>query len=181
LLAAPEFLVAVGLGVGLTVVMFGGYKIIKRIRESGNNDKEESMDEMLELGELGELNRIEHWRRGIADAETASVATSVEAEFITPVAAVSMGHLPMDGRVNDLRSGHKSRRRRRREGGESGERSERRERRERSDRSDTSSRSSVKPSSSVSAEDQKKAVIKIKKPSPLRKIFRRDDRSSTKS
>ena len=32
ILAAPEFLIAVGVGVGLTVVAFGGYKIIKKIK-----------------------------------------------------------------------------------------------------------------------------------------------------
>lgn len=38
LLAAPEFLIAVGVGVGITVVMFGGYKIIKKIKEKRLTD-----------------------------------------------------------------------------------------------------------------------------------------------
>ncbi|RMZ75632.1 hypothetical protein DV738_g5396, partial [Chaetothyriales sp. CBS 135597] len=101
MLAAPEFLIAVGVGVGLTVVMFGGYKIIKKIqaksKEGGNgNGNGNSMDEAIEVAQL---DRIECWRRGIADvdADVASVVshdTSVEGEFITPMAARSMGHLP---------------------------------------------------------------------------------------
>ncbi|KAJ2895442.1 hypothetical protein MKZ38_006587 [Zalerion maritima] len=34
LLASPQFLIAAGVAVGVTIVMFGGYKIIKRIKES---------------------------------------------------------------------------------------------------------------------------------------------------
>lgn len=34
LLASPQFLIAAGLTVGVTVVMFGGWKIIKRIKEA---------------------------------------------------------------------------------------------------------------------------------------------------
>ena len=51
LLAAPEFLIAVGVGVGITVVMFGGYKIIKKIKAKTGKD-DASMDEAIEVGEL---------------------------------------------------------------------------------------------------------------------------------
>ena len=114
LLAAPEFLIAVGVGLGITVVMFGGYKIIKKIKANGGGKEKDGVDEMLEIGQ--DVNRIEHWRRGIADVgggpagaddETASVGTSVEGEYITPIAAASMGHLPMDPRMRDLKKGGK--------------------------------------------------------------------------
>lgn len=42
LLASPQFLVGVGVAVGVTVVMFGGWKIVKRIREA-RKEKEEAV------------------------------------------------------------------------------------------------------------------------------------------
>ena len=106
-LAAPEFLIAVGVGVGLTVVMFGGYKIIKKIKAHAGDKEDEAMDEMLDVNEL---SRIEHWRRGISDtSDTASVATSVEGEFITPMAAASMGHLPLPRDRSEDKHGDKKR------------------------------------------------------------------------
>lgn len=86
LLASPQFLIAAGVGLGVTVVMFGGYKIIKRIQNNNNEEKAESMEEMIDLDEEC-LSQVEMWRRGVADAEARSVATSVEGEFITPTAA----------------------------------------------------------------------------------------------
>lgn len=85
LLASPQFLIAAGVGLGVTVVMFGGYKIIKRIKNN-NEEKEESMDDMIELDQEC-LSHVEMWRRGVADAEAESVGTSVSGEFITPTAA----------------------------------------------------------------------------------------------
>jgi len=96
LLASPEFAIAVGVGVGITVIAFGGYKIVKKIQAK----KEARMLEgsqafpalpepespASEMDELREIDRIENWRRGIAEAEADSLGTSVEAEFITPVA-----------------------------------------------------------------------------------------------
>lgn len=35
LLASPQFLIAAGVAVGVTVVMFGGWKIVKRVKDSG--------------------------------------------------------------------------------------------------------------------------------------------------
>lgn len=166
LLAAPEFLIAVGVGLGITVVMFGGYKIVKKIKaKSAENDG--GVDEMLEIGQ--DVNRIEHWRRGIADAHThvgdddvASVATSVEAEFITPIAAASMGHLPVDPRLRGVKEGKKSSKK-------EGKKERKRE------------KSEMTSSSHASSERGDRAVVKVKKPSPLRRMFHRDDGSSTRS
>ena len=83
LLASPQFLIAAGVGVGVTIVALGGYKIIKKIKAKRAEDP--SMDEMLEFG--GDVNRIESWRRGIAEVKEQSLGTSVEGEFITPQAA----------------------------------------------------------------------------------------------
>ncbi|KAI1134218.1 hypothetical protein F5Y05DRAFT_240048 [Hypoxylon sp. FL0543] len=90
LLASPQFLIAAGVTVGVTVVMFGGWKIVKRIQDAkaepaavapmafaahqpgpadfGRPPYPESeisagFDEALVLEE--ELSTIETWRRGI--------------------------------------------------------------------------------------------------------------------
>ena len=90
LLASPQFLIAVGVGVGVTVVALGGYKIIKKIK-ARQAEKGAGMDEMLEIGDL---NGIDNWRRGIAEEQAQSVGTSVEGEFMTPqAAALSMANL----------------------------------------------------------------------------------------
>jgi len=94
LLASPQFLIAAGVGIGVTIVMFGGYKIIKKITA---NDDEEKMvandtnrdggvDELLEL-QSEHLSRVEVWRRGVADAGGSVAGSSVDGEFITPTAA----------------------------------------------------------------------------------------------
>ncbi|OCT53465.1 hypothetical protein CLCR_10200 [Cladophialophora carrionii] len=164
MLAAPEFLIAVGVGVGITVVMFGGYKIIKKIK-AHVSDKEENelVDEMLDVREL---DRIEHWRRGIPDAETASVATSVEGEFITPMAARSMGHLP----IPRDRSEERQKEQRKEE-----KRKKKHHRRieDDPDRTVVGSENSSKSrrSKSSRSEHKEKAVVKIKKTSTLRKMF----------
>ncbi|KAJ5089835.1 hypothetical protein N7532_008519 [Penicillium argentinense] len=95
LLSSPQFLIAAGVGLGVTVVMFGGYKIIKQIK-SGNttpdNQAPEStgMDDMIEFN-VESLSSVEKWRRGVADVEAVSVGTSVDGEFITPTAAAMSG------------------------------------------------------------------------------------------
>ena len=169
LLAAPEFLIAVGVGVGITVVMFGGYKIIKKIKGKMGDEKEGSMDEAIDVGEL---DRIEHWRRGIADvdaAETASVAsfaTSVEGEYITPMAARSMGHVNLAGKD-----------------GKEGKKKEKKEKKYRK-KEGSEAASEVSKSSRRSSKldvPKDKSLIKIKKPSPLRSMFRSKDGSSTAS
>ena len=81
LLASPQFLIAAGVGVGITIVAFGGYKIIKKIQE---RNKQDQMEEMLEIGQ--DVSRIESWRQGIAEVEASAVGTSVDGELITPLA-----------------------------------------------------------------------------------------------
>lgn len=89
LLASPQFLIAAGVTVGVTVVMFGGWKIVKRIQEATEptavapmafaahqpcpmegsrapypeSEISAGFDEALVLEE--ELSTIETWRRGI--------------------------------------------------------------------------------------------------------------------
>lgn len=101
LLASPQFLIAAGVGLGATIVMFGGYKIIKQIQGNNNNnnslegpraapEEPENMDEMMEINTEC-LSHVEMWRRGVADAEANSMGTSVDGEFITPKAAAMSG------------------------------------------------------------------------------------------
>jgi hypothetical protein len=102
LLLSPQFLIAGGLAVGVTVVMLGGYKVIKRIQE---NKSAKELEQPMELQELEEvdLSRIEMWRRGIADAAAESNGSTVDGEFITPGART---HLAEEGvlRPDDLKS-----------------------------------------------------------------------------
>lgn len=159
-LAAPEFLIAVGVGVGLTVVMFGGYKIIKKIRANAG-DKEEAMDEMLDVNEL---SRIEHWRRGISDtSDTASVATSVEGEFITPMAAASMGHLPLPRDRSEDQHGERKR--------EGKKKKHKHRSLDEDDSTVVGSETSTRSKKSSKSEKREKALVKVKKPSPLRRMF----------
>jgi hypothetical protein len=99
LLASPQFMIAAGVGVGITIVALGGFKIIKKIKS------QKEMEEPLEMEELQapELSRIELWRRGIADAEAYSMGTTVDGEFITPGAS---RHLIAEGVLDadDLKS-----------------------------------------------------------------------------
>ena len=88
LLLSPEFLIAGGVAVGVTVVALGSYKIIKKVKAKKKLEEETEEEELEEAAEIDEdVSRIDNWRRGIADVEAASVATSVEGEFITPGAA----------------------------------------------------------------------------------------------
>lgn len=92
LLCSPQFLIAGGVAVGVTVVMFGGYKIIKKIQKDiGDRNEAKKIAEaeatMPEEAipfdpENYDDSVIESWRRGIADVET----SAVEEEYITPKA-----------------------------------------------------------------------------------------------
>jgi hypothetical protein len=107
LLASPQFMIAAGVGIGVTIVMFGGYKIIKQIKAAGNAN-EESMDEMMRLNT--DVGSVERWRRGVANIEATSVGTSVDGEFITPKAAAMSGILaPSDTVSNSSRGSMVSR------------------------------------------------------------------------
>lgn len=111
LLASPQFAIAAGVGVGVTIIAFGGYKIVKKI-QARNASKERLIEPGLayeaepervdspmdEDNTLRELSRIEKWRRGIADEQANSMGTSVDGEFITPVATRTMIE---DGRLTE--------------------------------------------------------------------------------
>lgn len=95
LLASPQFMIAAGVGVGITVVALGGYKIVKKIKQQKmeqalNGQMEMPMampggeNELKEMPEDVDLDHIELWRRGIADVQANSIGTSVDGEFITP-------------------------------------------------------------------------------------------------
>ena len=155
LLASPQFLIAAGVGVGMTVVAFGGYKIIKKIK--AKHAKEEvGMDEMLEIG--GDISRIEHWRRGISEAEDRSIGTSVEGEFITPMAA-NLSRLDLQERIRD--SGREAR----------GLNSVKSEKTSKSGRSSKGSKSSKTSATDRDKKERKEKEKKVKKPSPLRLMF----------
>lgn len=111
LLASPQFLIAAGVGVGVTIVMFGGYKIIKKLTTATPaatpmtlppvaapgmeyapqaKGPSTSVEELLEL-QSEHLSRVEMWRRGVADYEASAVGSTVDGEFITPTAAMMSG------------------------------------------------------------------------------------------
>jgi hypothetical protein len=165
LLASPQFLIAAGVGVGITIVALGGYKIIKKIK--ARNTEEEGMDEMMEIG--GDVNCIENWRRGIADVEMESQGTTVEGEFITPEAARMSGMItPIPDRVKDIKTG-KSKSKSKSKTKVSG-----RSEKSSSSKSEvsSSSRRSSKSEKSDKKEKKKDKEGKEKKPSPLRLMFR---------
>lgn len=156
LLASPQFLIAGGVAVGVTVVALGGYKIIKRIR-ANNAVEDPVMDEMIEFG--GDIHSIDNWRRGIAEAQEQSVGTSVDGEFITPQAfALSRLDLNADA-ASGTRETEVKGSSRRTHGSEKAS----------TTRSKASSRTSSKKSSKKSSEDRN--AKKVKKPSPLRLMF----------
>lgn len=110
LLASPEFAIAAGVGVGVTIIALGGYKIIKKIKarreesalllEDGRaaDDLDEPGTPETEMDTLREINHIERWRRGIAEAEADSMGTSVDGEFVTPQATKT---LLLEGRLTE--------------------------------------------------------------------------------
>lgn len=152
LLASPQFLIAGGVAIGVTIVAFGGYKIIKKIRAK-NALAAPGVDEMLEIDV--DVSRVDNWRRGIAEVEEQSVGTSVDGEFITPHAALS--RLNLNENENEKRSKEKTKSRRT-SSNKSG--------------SDTASKASSKRSKgSKSHKTKREKEVKVKKPSPLRLMF----------
>lgn len=91
LLASPQFLIAGGVALGVTVVMFGGYKIVKKIQAQNEIRKENNkVEEALVWDPSSEMSGIESWRRGITAGDglgDGDDGTSVDGEFITPEAA----------------------------------------------------------------------------------------------
>jgi hypothetical protein len=127
LLLSPQFMIAGGVAVGVTIVALGGYKIIKKIQNQEVPQMLEGgpvqmpanpqglptrslVEEPYELDELEtrELSRIDLWRRGIADVEASASGCSVDGEFITPQAS---RHLVAEGVLDedDLKSRRSSR------------------------------------------------------------------------
>ncbi|KAL8703688.1 MAG: hypothetical protein Q9201_003142 [Fulgogasparrea decipioides] len=153
LLASPQFMIAAGVGIGVTVVALGGYKIIKKIKAKHAED-DPGMDELLEIG--GDVSRIDSWRRGIAEVQAESVGTSVDGEFITPqAAALSRLNLNEDSVAG---SRHKSSRRSASE--------------KESSRSSKPSRDGhSNHSRSSKTRNEKSEKKREKKPSPLRLMF----------
>ncbi|KAF2494569.1 hypothetical protein BU16DRAFT_550489 [Lophium mytilinum] len=157
LLASPQFMIAAGVGVGVTIIALGGYKVIRKIR--AKKEAEAELEEPLEMEQLetAELSRIEMWQRGIAEIEAGSVGTTVDGEFITPGASrqlIAAGVLEAD----DLKS----------------RRSERTKERTRSHApKSTHSSKSHRSSSSRSGKEKSKEKSKPKKkePSGLRMLF----------
>lgn len=100
LLASPQFLIGTGIAVGVTVVMFGGWKIVQRIAQGGGAAKkpmafeaaaaapaplpqiDNGVDEaiVLETVEV-DISSIDTWRRGITTEFEAA-----DMELMTPEA-----------------------------------------------------------------------------------------------
>lgn len=150
LLASPQFLIAAGVGVGITIVALGGFKVIKKIKAKNaeHAEQDSGMDELLEIG--GDVSRIDNWRRGIAEIEEHSIGTSVDGEFITPQAAAISRLNLNEEEVKASRRKHKSSK-------------------VASESQSTSSKRSTGSKSSKSGKPQKEK--KEKKPSPLRLMF----------
>ncbi|EGC49474.1 conserved hypothetical protein [Histoplasma capsulatum var. duboisii H88] len=170
LLSSPQFMIAAGVGIGVTVVMFGGYKIVKRIQAANSTQPEGSTDELIELNQ--DVSRVESWRRGVADFEAESVATSVDGEFITPRAAAVSGIFPTD---------HSNHHRLRSEYGGGGRRSVRGAESVRDTASHythttrssrRSRRTGAPPTESGDRDKKAKKKEKTKKHSPLRLLFK---------
>ncbi|EHK97689.1 hypothetical protein M7I_6574 [Glarea lozoyensis 74030] len=82
LLASPQFLIAGGVALGVTIVMFGGYKIVKQIKAKNElaAAQEANRQEEALVYDSFEMGSVESWRRGIADAES----ESIEGVYLTP-------------------------------------------------------------------------------------------------
>lgn len=153
LLASPQFLIAGGVAVGVTVVAFGSYKIIKKIKAKHSAKEDPGMDEMLEIGV--DVNSIDNWRRGIAEVEAQSFGTSVDGEFITPhAAAVSRLNLNEDAMPPISKEGEKKQKKSKKG----------------SDSKSVSSKDS-KSSGKSKGDKKEKREKKEKKPSQLRLMF----------
>ncbi|TQS36543.1 hypothetical protein Golomagni_03003 [Golovinomyces magnicellulatus] len=86
LLTSPHFLIATGLAIGVTVVMFGGYQIVKQIQSNTEHRPQAIRMQSENVFDNFEMDSIKSWRRGVAEAEALSVSSSVEGEYITPEA-----------------------------------------------------------------------------------------------
>lgn len=198
LLLSPQFMIAGGVAVGVTIVALGGYKIIKKISAQGIEDAPMPMaaaaaaapapapasgqpapmavqpapEEPHVLDELEpqELSRVEMWRRGIADVEAISSGTSVDGEFITPGASK---HLVAAGVLDedDLKS-RRSAKSRKDGKSRSGESKSKSHRPPRSEVSVKTSKTSDSRRSKTVKEGSSKKRSKEKEPSGLKMLFR---------
>jgi hypothetical protein len=125
LLASPQFLIGSSIAVGVTVVMFGGWKIVKRVKEQQaarealawegvpldrpaplrtQTEISAGMDEALIIDD--DLSSIETWRRGI---EPFGENESADMELITPVASrATKVHRGKGGADDDDTRSHRS-------------------------------------------------------------------------
>lgn len=157
LLASPQFMIAAGVGVGITVVALGGYKIIKKIKAK-HAEEEPGMDELLEIG--SDVSRIDNWRRGIAEVQAESPGTSVDGEFITPQAA-ALSRLNLNEEVRPKSRHHDS----------GSRRSASEEGSSKSSRSSKEGHSKHSEPREEKVKSTRKGEKKEKKPSPLRLMF----------
>jgi hypothetical protein len=178
LLVSPQFMIAGGVAVGVTIVAFGGYKIVKKIQERKEIENDSIPERMIEVP--ADMSRIDTWQRGIAVAEAESVGTSVDGEFITPTAAyMSKLNLMDDFPASDIGSAT-----RRKSKSRSGARSEKTEKtsKSRAPKSTTSSASHKSSKTHKTKTGEEKVSSgksrtqgwvkeKEKKPSPLRLMF----------
>ncbi|KAH3913906.1 hypothetical protein HBI56_056220 [Parastagonospora nodorum] len=182
LLLSPQFMIAGGVAVGVTIVALGGYKIIKKIQADSAEkvaapveipmapmrarvDSGADLDQLDEL-EPAELSRVELWRRGIADVEAQSVGTSIDGEFVTPGASrqlIAAGVLDED----DLKSRRSARSRVSRADSERRPKSTHKAKSEKSVK--TTKTSDTRRSKTVKETSTKK---KEKEPSGLKMLFR---------
>ncbi len=197
LLLSPQFMIAGGVAVGVTIVALGGYKIIKKMQVQREVDApvpapqmaipmraapmpiEDSNNQLDEL-EPQELSRVEMWRRGIADVEANSAGTSVDGEFITPEASRTLcaaGVLDED----DLKSRRSTRSKRTSDSKHKSHRAKSEASVKTSKTSDTKRASSKvasskvassKVASSKSGKESSKTKKKEKEPSGLKMLFR---------
>jgi hypothetical protein len=184
LLLSPQFMIAGGVAVGVTIVALGGYKIIKKIQADNAEKAAAAMDipmtpmpgrarvdsgaDLDQLDELepAELSRVEMWRRGIADVEAESAGTSIDGEFVTPGASrqlIAAGVLDED----DLKSRRSARSRVSRADSERRPKSTHRAKSEKSVK--TSKTSDTKKTKTVKESSSKK---REKEPSGLKMLFR---------
>ncbi|KAF2998471.1 hypothetical protein E8E13_002386 [Curvularia kusanoi] len=193
LLVSPQFMIAGGVAVGVTIVALGGYKIIKKIQQQKEEELvmggpvqmpaapraiEEPAPEPYVLDELEtrELSRIDLWRRGIADVEAESSGCSVDGEFITPGATrqlVDAGVLDED----DIKSRRSARTRDRDARSERAPKSHRARSEAHSVRSDARSERSAHTSKTSGTHRSKSAKEgssrkKEKEPSLMKQLFR---------
>ncbi|POS85310.1 hypothetical protein EPUL_001481 [Erysiphe pulchra] len=87
LLASPQFLIASGVAMGVTVIMFGGFHIIKSIQSNVEYKRgTRKLESAMTYSDV-DIESIKSWRRGVAESEAFSLYSSADEEYITPEAA----------------------------------------------------------------------------------------------